>query len=252
MTGPRTIEELEVFTSQVDGWLSEVEGRLLYDLAYQADPAGAIVEIGSWQGKSTVWLAAGAKAGRGARVVAIDPHQGSALHAGGENTELALRANLEEAAVADQVDVVVATSEKAAESWNAPISLLWIDGDHEYESVKRDFLLWEGNVVEAGVVALHDTLFWEGPGRVVSEYVERLDRFIDLGYAHTIAYATIRHHPTSRQRARKRVSIAARHAYGLRVRAYSDNRFHVADLIDGLVRARRVVRDRLRRSPGTT
>jgi predicted O-methyltransferase YrrM len=252
MSCPRTLEQIEAVTSRVDGWLSEVEGRLLYDLAYDADPDGVIVEIGSWQGKSTIWLASGAKAGRGARVVAIDPHQGSALHASGENTELALRANLEEAGVSDQVDVVVGTSEDVAASWTRPISLLWIDGDHAYESVKRDFLLWEGHVLDGGVLALHDTLFWEGPGRVVAEYVQRLDRFGELRYAHTITYATMRHHSTLRQRARKRISIVRRYAYGVRVRAYADNRFHFRDLFDRALEAKRAARAAVRRGSSTS
>jgi predicted O-methyltransferase YrrM len=244
------VEEVERLASNVEGWLSAVEGRLLYELARDVDAAACIVEIGSWKGRSTVWLAAGAKAGRGARVVAIDPHQGSSLHAEGESTEHALRRNLHLALVSEQVDVVVDTSEGAVDGWDRPIGLLWIDGDHAYESVRRDFLLWEGYVADGGIVALHDTLFWDGPGRVVSEYLEREHRYSGLGYAHTITYASRRLSPTAGQLFRKRIAIVARNVHGVGVRAYADNRFRLGDLVDASRRRKASRRGDLPRSSG--
>jgi predicted O-methyltransferase YrrM len=234
--------EVERHASSVEGWLTSVEGRLLYELARQADPATYIVEIGSWKGRSTIWLAAGAKAGLGARVVAIDPHGGTSLHSTGEGTEGELRRNLDAAGVSDQVDVLVATSEAAVEGWNRPIGLLWIDGDHAYESVRRDFRAWEGHIVDGGIVALHDTVFWDGPGRIVSEYLERLRRYSSLGWAHNITYATKRLNPTVGQLLQKRLAIVRRHLYGVGVRAYADNRVHYADLLDEVRRWKKAVR----------
>lgn len=232
-------DEIEGIVSRVPGWLSPIEGRLLHDLASRASAEGSIVEIGSWQGRSTIWLAAGAMSGRGARVIAIDPHRDSRLHATDENTELALRRNLDAAGLSDQVEVVVGTSREAAREWTRPISLLWIDGDHEYESVKEDFLLWEQHVVEGGVVALHDTLYWDGPARVVSEFLQRLRRYSDLNFVDTITYATRRQQPTVGQILRKRKAIAHRHLYTVRAAAAPDP-FHLADLLDGLDRLRRI------------
>ena len=164
-------EDVEGMTAEVDGWFGPQEGRLLYHLAAEADPAGSIVEIGSWQGKSTIWLAAGAKTGRGARVVAIDPHRGTYLRKEGETTEFALRANLARAGVEDQVEVVVATSAEVSAMWSRPVSLLWIDGDHEYESARRDFEVWEPHLRANAVVAFHDTFVIDGPERVVREFL---------------------------------------------------------------------------------
>jgi cephalosporin hydroxylase len=56
---------------------------------------------------------------------------------------------------------VVATSEEAAADWSRPISLLWIDGDHEYESVRQDLRLWEPYLLPGATVALHDTFVWQ-------------------------------------------------------------------------------------------
>jgi predicted O-methyltransferase YrrM len=60
----------------VEGWLSDRQGRALFDAAAKATGGGAIVEIGSWKGRSTTWLASGARLA-GQRVYAIDPHRGS-------------------------------------------------------------------------------------------------------------------------------------------------------------------------------
>lgn len=238
MTGAAAIDEVEQLVSGVEGWLSGIEGRLLYEFARHVNPAAAVVEIGSWKGKSTIWLAAGAKAGLRARVFAVDPHEGSSLHSGSESTEGVLRRNLQAAGVSDDVEVLVMSSEVAEERWQGPIGLLWIDGDHEYEGVRRDFELWEKHLVEGAIVALHDTVFWDGPRRVVSEFLERLPRYSALGHADDITYATKRLQPTMRQRLRKRLEIVDLHLYGVRTRAYADNRFHLADLIDALSRRR--------------
>ena len=245
MTAALEVERIEQLASSIDGWLTPAEGRLLYELARRADPRGGIVEIGSWKGRSTIWLAAGAKAGRGARVAAVDPHEGTSLHSEGESTEQALRRNLEAARVSDQVDVIRATSEEAATSWSRPVALLWIDGDHAYESVRRDFQLWEPYVVAGGVVALHDTLFWHGPGRVAAESLERSRRYAKLAWTDTITYATKHPAPTIGQRLGKRFAIAHRRLY----RASMDNRFHRGDAFDHAWRLKHAVGRGIRRHP---
>lgn len=57
------LEELRNLASEIDGWLSDSEGKLLYNLAKGVPSKQAIVELGSWEGKSTVWLAKGTEAG---------------------------------------------------------------------------------------------------------------------------------------------------------------------------------------------
>jgi predicted O-methyltransferase YrrM len=234
-----TADEVEALVSDVPGWLSPHEGRLLYELAKEAPAHGCIVEIGSWQGRSTIWLAAGSRRGRGARVVAVDPHRDSLLHSDGEDTELALRTNIESAGLSDQVEVVVATSEEAATGWSRPISLLWIDGDHRYESVRQDFLLWEEHLVDGGIVALHDTLYWEGPARVVSEFLERSRRYSDLRFVDTITFATKRLSPTLGQALRKQKARLHRHVYAIRAGAAPD-RYRVVATLDAAARLRRL------------
>ena len=214
-----TLERIRSIVSQIDGWLGAKEGPQLFMLAQHADPQTCIVEIGSWKGKSTIWLAAGALVGRGARVIAIDPHTGSYEHAPGQNTELELRQNLQRAGVAHQVDVVVARSEEVAVGFDRPVSLLWIDGDHSYESTKRDLLLWQDHVIDGGIIAFHDTFINSGPEHVVSEFIVRSKHFSDLGFAGTITFATKRDKLTTGQEICKRFAVLRRNIHGLRIRA---------------------------------
>ena len=62
--------------------------------------------------------------------------------------------------VADRVEIVRKTSIEAAVGWNRPIDLLFIDGDHTYEGVKKDWELFSPHVTKFGVVLFHDTI-WE-------------------------------------------------------------------------------------------
>ena len=157
----------------VDGWLSEAQGRALFDAAARATGAGAIVEIGSWKGRSTTWLASGARLA-GQRVYAIDPHRGSREDPTADTLNAFLD-NLARSGLAGAVEPMVMSSEEAAASITRPVELLFIDGDHSYEGVRRDAELWLPRVMEGGTVMFHDvaTAAYSGPRRVVRRMVCR-------------------------------------------------------------------------------
>ena len=136
------IVRVRQLTSKIDGWLSDSEGKLLYNLAKGVPSGQAIVELGSWKGKSTVWLAKGTEAGQRNKVYSIDPHSGSKAHVseGETNTYPAFITNLTKAEVQATVVPLVTNSDKTAQRWRKGVGLLWIDASHEYEDVKRDFL----------------------------------------------------------------------------------------------------------------
>ena len=51
--------------------------------------------------------------------------------------------------------------------WERPVDILHIDGDHDYESVVRDFASWQGHLRPGGILLMHDLdSFPDGPGRV--------------------------------------------------------------------------------------
>jgi len=236
---PRTTlrpADVERLLAGVDGWLDPHEGRLLYRLAGAADPQGAIVEIGSWHGRSTIWLAAGALAGRQARVVAVDPHVGTSLRRAGASTEAALRENLAHAGVEDHVEVVVASSEEAAAGWSRPVSLLWIDGDHAFESAARDLEVWEPHLRDDAVVAFHDTFVCAGPEQVVRDRLIRTRRYTAFQHADTTTAARRCGRLPLSGRLARRAGLVRRSLYGVRLRAYDANTLGYARLRDALGR----------------
>ena len=170
-------KDFEAILSKVEGMLTPNEGRYLYKLAQLNHGKGAIVEIGSWKGKSTIWLAFGSMAAGDDKVYAIDPHTPLPEEGYVEDTEADFRRNIEEAGIDSHVVAIIMTSEEAVKGWNRPVGLLWIDGDHRYEQAKQDFLLWEPHVIEGGTIAMHDTIRKKGPKRVLWERIFRSNRF---------------------------------------------------------------------------
>jgi predicted O-methyltransferase YrrM len=156
----------------VIGFLDPLETRLLYDLASQVPAGGVIVEIGSYQGRSTVILGLGAKAA-GAFVWALDPHEEHSVDAFshyGMKDNAALMENLTLFGLGETVRIVALKSEQVVYGWHCMIDLLWIDGGHDYDSVKRDFEEWS-KYVSDGKIAMHDT---SGHYPDVSRFVDEL------------------------------------------------------------------------------
>lgn len=149
----------------VDGWLTPKEAGALYDLAYSA--TGPIVEIGSYQGRSTTALALGAMAGSKQPVYAIDPFIGvppssrktDLGNESGWNTSTPelLRANLDKVGINGQVKIVVKKSPDAAEEI-PQCGVLFVDGSHLYEDVSKDLDLYLPKILPGGSVMVHDVV----------------------------------------------------------------------------------------------
>ncbi len=174
---------------KLPGMLTQQEVRYLYRLAQLDTGKGVIVEIGSWKGKSTASLARGSMVVGGPEVYAIDPHTLLAVEGYLEDTEREFQENIAATGVKSHVVSMVMTSEEAARGWNRSIRLLWIDGDHRYEQVKTDFLLWEPHLIEGGIIAMHDTIRKKGPKRVLWEEIFRSNRFQDISIVDNITAA---------------------------------------------------------------
>ena len=183
----------------IPGFLGESEARLLGTIVACVAREGAIVEIGSFKGKSTVMLGkVAAHYGLGP-VLAIDPHNfnNAELEAHRTSPEASsydeFLKNLEAAGVQDWVEVHRAYSTDIAAGWKRPIGFLWIDGDHSYRGAKADFDGFMPYLQAGGVVAFHDALHeFAGPIRVFVEDVLRSDRFGAAGFVQSIAWAQLR------------------------------------------------------------
>jgi predicted O-methyltransferase YrrM len=135
--------------AQVDGYLFPHEAVFLYGLARSAPGEGAIVEIGSYRGRSTLCLAAGVRGRRATPIVAVDPHV--------YETEAELRENLEHFGMSEVVQPVIAPSVAAASAWKGPARLVFVDGHHEKASVEADVDAWLPFLAPGGFLVLHDS-----------------------------------------------------------------------------------------------
>jgi predicted O-methyltransferase YrrM len=157
-----TFEQAMDQVADVDGWMTVDQGRRLFAAAARCRPGGRIVEIGSFRGRSTIVLAAGAA--EGVEIVAIDPHAGNDrgpeeitgfADAAAADRD-AFRANLERAGVADRVRHVAAFSSDAHGDVDDPIDVLYIDGAHRYRPASNDVHEWGTRVMDGGTLLIHD------------------------------------------------------------------------------------------------
>lgn len=155
-------ETVQALVEPIEGWLRPAQAQRLWDLARAVPEQGSVVEIGSFQGKSTVVLASAAPAS--ASIHAIDPHAGNdrgpgewegAAEDGQADHEQFLR-NLENAGVRDRVTHVREFSQLAQGHVAGPIDLLYVDGAHGYAPARSDIVEWGNRVVEGGAMAIHD------------------------------------------------------------------------------------------------
>jgi len=135
--------------AQVDGYLFPHEAVFLYWLARSGPGEGAIVEIGSYRGRSTLCFATGVKGRRPTRIVAVDPHV--------YGTEGDLRENLAHFGMSEVVQPVVAPSVTAAGAWTRPVRVVFVDGHHEKASVEADVDAWLPLLAPGGFLVLHDS-----------------------------------------------------------------------------------------------
>jgi len=177
----------------ISGWLTHNEGELLFNLAKDCTGRGVIVEIGSWMGKSTIYLGRGSKLGNKVKIFAIDPHAGGSIgqvqRRGKISTFDSFKKNIKDGQVDDIVVPIVKTSEEAAKDFKEPIEVLFIDGDHAYDMVKKDFKLWFPKMINGGIIAFHDTDGKPGPTKLASQAVHRSKFFKSIKLVDSITVA---------------------------------------------------------------
>ena len=159
--------------AETKGFMPDDEGEALFLAAQQvceSSVSGPIVEIGSYCGRSTIWLGEAAQSA-GRLVVTVDHHRGSEeTQAGWEHhdpdvvdprtqkmdTLPFLRRTLFDAELEDTVIAVVGASPKVASVWSHEIAMLFIDGGHGAEHAAADYRSWVPHVASGGVLAIHD------------------------------------------------------------------------------------------------
>jgi predicted O-methyltransferase YrrM len=158
------------FISEVKGFLDEDEGLRLFELASEACLLGPCLEIGSFCGKSTVYLGVACKI-KGRTLFSIDHHRGSEEQQSGQpyfDSDLIdgksglidsfpyFRNVIEKAGLYEVVVPIVTKSHVVAKDWATPLGLVFIDGGHSYETVRTDYECWYPHLVTGGFLVLHD------------------------------------------------------------------------------------------------
>ena len=156
--------------NSVKGFLDHKEGICLYNYALNSSKKGPILEIGSYCGKSTIYLATAAKAYNGC-VYSVDHHTGSEENqVGWEYHDIELfdeetgrinsfpefMRNLRKANLLDTVVPIVSDSLLVSRYWKIPLSMVFIDGGHTMEAALNDFNNWKDKIIKGGILAIHD------------------------------------------------------------------------------------------------
>lgn len=176
------------------------EGLALYEAALGAAPLGPLLEIGTYCGKSAVYLGAAARE-HGAVVYTIDHHRGSEeMQAAWEHHDAELvdpstgrmdsfpffRRTIEAAQLDDVVVGIVGDSPAIARHWTTPLGLVFIDGAHSDEPAMADYEGWTPKLLPGGLLAIHDVFAdptdgGQGPFRVYER--AKRDGFSDVNAA---------------------------------------------------------------------
>ena len=153
----------------IKGFMPEHEGKALYKWARKFSEYGPLLEIGTYCGKSSMFLSEGAQANN-QYVYTIDHHMGSEEHQVNEEyfdieifDELSKRINsfplflenINNFGIKNIVPIVNESS-LVAESWNSPLAMVFIDGGHSLETAMNDFISWHEKIISGGALVIHD------------------------------------------------------------------------------------------------
>ncbi len=162
--------KLPLNINQIKGFLAEDEGQALADYASETALIGPALEVGSYCGKSTVYIGTACQQA-GNILYAVDHHRGSEEHQLGEeyhdpdlfdvgvqkmNSFREFRITMAKANLEDTVIPIVAPSGLAAKRWATPLGMVFIDGGHSIEAALTDYRSWAGHIATGGILAIHD------------------------------------------------------------------------------------------------
>lgn len=204
MPDPSMPEDLLAHALAAKGFMPEDEGELLYRVALRQLPDGPALEVGTYCGKSAVYLGAAARE-TGGTVFTVDHHRGSeenqvgweyhdatlADETGRLDTLPAFRATIAGAGLEEQVVAVVGRSTTVSALWRTPLSLLFVDGGHTDEHVTNDYQGWGRWVARGATLLVHDVFPDPADGGQAPYRIFR--RAVDGGdFAETAALGSMR------------------------------------------------------------
>ena len=162
--------KLPININKVKGFLDPKEGDALYSYAKQYSISGSCLEIGSYCGKSAVYLGMAVKE-NGQKLYSVDHHKGSEEQQPGEeyfdpdlkskdgdgiDTLPFFLDTIEKSKLQSFVIPIVSTSEEAYEDLDIYFDMIFIDGGHSEEAAQKDYDLWTHRINIGGILAIHD------------------------------------------------------------------------------------------------
>ena len=162
--------KLGIDPNAIKGFLLEAEGESLYLAAKNYSKQGPCLEIGSYCGKSALYLGSAVKENN-QLLYSIDHHKGSEEQQPGEeffdpdlldetgkkiNTLPFFLDTIDKAGLKEIVIPIVSTSVEASMVWTKPLALVFIDGGHSEKAANDDYDAWNPHIIPGGLLAIHD------------------------------------------------------------------------------------------------
>lgn len=171
------------FFKQVEGLTPDEIGLALADMAVQVPADQAIIELGTYHGRTALQMAWGARQGHGAHLWAFDPWDLEGNEYEPYLTDLAgarawARHHVRTLGYNNGITLTQAFSVDAAKDWSGPVvGLLFVDGDHSYAATRADILAWAGHMAPGAPIAIDDYGNENYP-----EVATAVDDLIEQGY----------------------------------------------------------------------
>ena len=162
--------ELKIEPNSIKGFIEDKEGEALYKYALEYSKKGNCLEIGSYCGKSALYIGSAVKK-NSKLLYSIDHHQGSEEQQPGEeyhdpelinetgdgiNTLPFFIDTLDKSDLKETVIPIISSSQEAFEGLDGPFSMIFIDGGHSKEAALTDYKLWSSKLIKGGLLAIHD------------------------------------------------------------------------------------------------
>ena len=197
------------FASSIKGFMHDDEALLLYQTSLKAAESGALLEIGSYCGKSAYFIGIAVKKKDGV-LFSIDHHKGSEEQQPGQeyfdsdlfdektnriNTLPLFESTIKSASLEEFVVPIVAESTVAGKMWSTPLSMLFIDGGHSFEDALKDYNTWEKHIIHNGFLVIHDIFSDPAKGgqapRIVYEKALESGKYQKFAFEKHLGYLSV-------------------------------------------------------------
>ena len=162
--------KLPIDPNSIKGFLDHEEGLALYEKTLIYSKLGPCLEIGSYCGKSALYIGTATKLNK-QTLFSIDHHRGSEEQQPGEdycdpdlindkgdgiNTLPYFLETIKRSNLGDAISPIISSSQEASVNWQKDLAMVFIDGGHSQKAAMTDYLLWNKYLIPGGLLAIHD------------------------------------------------------------------------------------------------